>query len=670
MGLTLDLPATGWGICRRKADGTLDKAPRNPKGTRISTAKPEQWATRAAAEAAMQPGDVLSYRVNGQDDNIVPIDLDKCVKDGKLNAQARELVAVLDSYTELSASGTGLHILCRGNAPAEVANHEHGVEVYTGTTARHIALTGNHLPGTPETVRTVPDSVLADIVARYGKAKGEGTTPPVMLPDLVDVAGLLDGLNLPDYALAALNAGDFGNDRSARLQAVAAALFEAGLNAAQVLSVLVDNVHAMGIAGEHWERDPVGYLWKHHVLDAKKKARKLSADFSDLDVLATEAATSASNAEAKGTTPPAKFRITPAGVVARRPPPEWLIHGVVPRAEVGCIFGPSGSGKSFLAWYMAHCVALGGAFWGHPVTTPGNVVYAALEGAGGMGSRVRAHEQHFGVTYGDKLQVLEGSFSLLDKADVVALVAAVRGLGGDFRMVVIDTTAMATTGADENSGKDMGPVIAACKAIAAALNVLVLLVSHSGKDESKGVRGWSGQRGAMDFQICVSIDKNRNRTAILDKLKDGADAAEWPFRLEVVELGTDRYGQRVSSCVAVLDDARIGQPSARELSKPWATGKNHKAVEAALRELWTYDRHPVDPEVLQAKAVSHRKAVARATDEKIEDKTATDGVRKAIAALVGAGKLFTNQDGKLDAVGLHPTPPANLSAGILEDFFE
>ena len=669
MGLTQDLPATGWGICRRKADGTLDKAPRNPKGTRISTAKPEQWATRAAAEAAMQPGDVLSYRVNGQDDNIVPIDLDKCVTNGQLNAQARELVTVLDSYTELSASGTGLHILCRGNAPAEVANHEHGVEVYTGVTARHIALTGNRLPGTPEAVRTVPDELLAGIVARYGKAKGEGTTPPVMLPDLVDVAGLLDGLNLPDYALAALNAGDFGADRSARLQAVTAALFEAGLNDAQVLSVLVDNDYTMDVAGEHWERDPVGYLWKHHVLDAKKKARKLSADFSDLDVLATEAANSASKGINQTDTPPAKFRITPASEVARRPPPEWLIHGVVPRAEVGCIFGPSGSGKSFLAWYMAHCVALGGAFWGHPVTTPGNVLYAALEGSGGMGQRVKAHEQHFGVDYGDKLQVLEGSFSLLDKADVVALVAAVRGLGGDFRMVVLDTTAMATTGADENSGQDMGRAIAACKAIAAALNVLVLLVSHTGKDEARGVRGWSGQRAAMDFQIAVSVDKSGNRTAAVDKMKDGSDSPEWPFRLAVVELGTDRYGQRVSSCVAVLDTDRVGQPTARELSKAWATGANQKAVEASLRELWAYDRHPVDPSALQAKAVSHRKAMARGEGAAIEHKAAADRVRDAIKALLGSGRLFSHPDGKLDAVGLHTTPPANLSVEILEDFF-
>lgn len=44
-------------------------------------------------------------------DNIVVIDIDKCVTNGKLNKFARKIVNKLKSYTEISISGTGIHIV-------------------------------------------------------------------------------------------------------------------------------------------------------------------------------------------------------------------------------------------------------------------------------------------------------------------------------------------------------------------------------------------------------------------------------------------------------------------------------------------------------------------------------------------------------------------------------
>ena len=40
------------------------------------------------------------------------IDIDECVKDGVLSPLADEIVKTIDSYTELSPSGTGIHIIC------------------------------------------------------------------------------------------------------------------------------------------------------------------------------------------------------------------------------------------------------------------------------------------------------------------------------------------------------------------------------------------------------------------------------------------------------------------------------------------------------------------------------------------------------------------------------
>lgn len=91
----------------------------------------------------------------------------------------------------------------------------------------------------------------------------------------------------------------------------------------------------------------------------------------------------------------------------------------------------------------------------------------------------------------------------------------------------------------------------------------MLLIHHSGKDESKGARGWSGLRAAADAEIEV----NRNgdhRTATVTKLKDGEDGAKFAFRLVPVEIGTDADGEPIKSCIVepltVIPPGNWGEP--------------------------------------------------------------------------------------------------------------
>ena len=67
------------------------------------------------------------------------IDLDNCVDgDGEIALWALEIVRYFDSYTELSATGTGLHVIVRG----EVPNRRNGdVEVYSSK--RFFTVTGH-----------------------------------------------------------------------------------------------------------------------------------------------------------------------------------------------------------------------------------------------------------------------------------------------------------------------------------------------------------------------------------------------------------------------------------------------------------------------------------------------------------------------------------------------
>ena len=168
--------------------------------------------------------------------------------------------------------------------------------------------------------------------------------------------------------------------------------------------------------------------------------------------------------------------------------PRWVIRNVLPLDEIAMIYGESGSGKSFLALDMLCAIARGMPWRGNEVME-GAVAYVAAEGVGGAKNRIRAYMQHNGVNIEEvPFFVLGGSPNLLEKKDVKDLTASLLRLD-NLRVVVLDTVACVMPGGDENGGKDMGRVIAHCKAIHKATGALVLLIHHSGKDASKGARG-------------------------------------------------------------------------------------------------------------------------------------------------------------------------------------
>ena len=68
--------------------------------------------------------------------------------------QAAEIVQSLNSYTELSPSGTGLHILTYGQLPGKGIHT--AIEMYGQD--RFTTITTNHLAGTPATIRTATGS--------------------------------------------------------------------------------------------------------------------------------------------------------------------------------------------------------------------------------------------------------------------------------------------------------------------------------------------------------------------------------------------------------------------------------------------------------------------------------------------------------------------------------
>lgn len=231
-------------------------------------------------------------------------------------------------------------------------------------------------------------------------------------------------------------------------------------------------------------------------------------------------------------------------------PIEWLVKGIFPKQGIGAIFGPSGSGKSFLTLDLALRLAAGEDWFGRK-TRSCPVTYVMLEGEAGLRNRIEAWEQANGKMTPSNFAGVPQGFSLADRQDIEDLAVAVPKGG----VVMIDTFNRAAPGKDENSSKDMGEVLEGMKRLQKLTEGLVLIVHHTGKDAGKGMRGHSSLHAALDGAIEVRRD-GTHRSWKAAKVKDGSDDFEVPFVLDEVCLGRDADGELITSCVARFDPQR------------------------------------------------------------------------------------------------------------------
>lgn len=296
-------------------------------------------------------------------------------------------------------------------------------------------------------------------------------------------------------------------------------------------------------------------------------------DFDDItDVEVTE--TPASEALTERFTP-----IHAAVFAAQRVTTHWLIKEVIPAADLVAVYGASGSGKTFVVLDMVMAIARG-VPWRGLRTHKGRVIYVVTEGSVGFRRRLLAYAKHHDISLDDvDIFAIPDSPSLLDKKDCDALIKAIRSIGGA-RVVVLDTLAQVTAGGNENSGEDMGRALRNAAVIGRALDATVLLVHHTGKDEARGARGWSGIKGALDAELEV-VRAEDDRVLAVTKQKDGEEGAEYGFRLLQLPIDQiDEDGNPVTSCAVVEQDA-----SRRQVSRIRDLGPNERLVRDTLMAL-------------------------------------------------------------------------------------
>lgn len=248
--------------------------------------------------------------------------------------------------------------------------------------------------------------------------------------------------------------------------------------------------------------------------------------------------------------------------------PNELVQGLMTQGSLTVVYGDSNSGKTFFALSVAGAISNGSECYGRK-TEKGLVVYLASEAPGSIKTRIQALKKHHGCNF-ENLAIVPVPLNFYDgdghANDVVAMVKAVERIKGmPVRLLVGDTLARMSAGANENSGEDMGPVMARFDRVASATGAALMIIHHNGKDSAKGARGWSGIRAHIDTEIEV-VEANGVRTATVTKQRELASKGEAiGFRLEVVEMGVTKFGDVATTCVALPDDtASVATPAAKK----------------------------------------------------------------------------------------------------------
>jgi hypothetical protein len=197
--------------------------------------------------------------------------------------------------------------------------------------------------------------------------------------------------------------------------------------------------------------------------------------------------------------------------------------------------------------------------WQGKEVARGAVLYIALEGNQGAVNRVEAMRRRGILPEGSPFYLCPSPVNLLDPThpgEIVKLINAVTDNASlPVRLVIVDTLARAMAGGYENSGEDMGEAVKTIDAVRAATGAHVCIIHHCGKDTTRGGRGHSSLRAAIDTEIeVVHPEGDKYRVATIVKQRDLPTIAPLCFSLDVVEVGTNRRGKPITSCVVKSED--------------------------------------------------------------------------------------------------------------------
>lgn len=254
-----------------------------------------------------------------------------------------------------------------------------------------------------------------------------------------------------------------------------------------------------------------------------------------------------------------RFHLHSIEEVLRQATPQWLIDGVMETNTLSVLYGPPGVGKTFVGLDWALSIATGTPWLGRP-TRRGPAVYVGAEGGRSLGKRVNAWLTQRRISP----QSVEGYFvleavQLRSSAEWDLLRRQIERHNLGPALIVFDTLASCFVGGEENSAKDVGELVAACRSVEQETGAAVMLIHHTGKS-GESERGSSALRAAADVMVEISRSPRGGHVIANTKQKDAEPFTDLAIDLAPVVIGRDDVSNReMTSCVVVAreDTGRV-----------------------------------------------------------------------------------------------------------------
>jgi hypothetical protein len=558
--------------------------PEGPENEPPSEKARDTWSTfnDAISRAERDGLDGVGF-VFSKDDPYCGVDLDGCrdPDTGEIEGWAQEIIGDLDSYTEVSPSGTGVHVLVRAVLP-QSGNKKGQIEMYDSE--RYFTVTGEHLEGTPKTVRSAQQALLELHRKTFGDREMSKPTAsddenhiPKAIRKLDDDQLLRRILRSQHNVLFAQlyyggDAGDYPSASEADLALCRALAFWSGGDRERMDRMF----RTSGLMRPKWDeyRGEMTYgeltigkalegktdFWKGPNLDAHQDGE-------------AEVFTAAALEEMKF------------------PEPRWAVEGVLAEG-LSILGGRPKIGKSWLALALGSAISSGGRALGQIPTEEGDVLYLALED-----NKRRLQERMRRIMHGgpwpERLHLTNawpktgnGGLDLLDEWC---------NAHPDTRLVIVDTLARVRPirsgrgdlyAEDYKIGQDL-------KALADSHGVAVLVVHHLRKMDSDDplelLSGTLGLPGAADSVLVMKRERGRDDATLFVTGRDVEErelAVEWDEALwQWVHRGSAEEYRRSEARKDILEllEKEDEPLSPREIAE--AVGKKDTAVRQLLRSM-------------------------------------------------------------------------------------
>lgn len=531
-------------------------------GDFASSKESSTWLTYDAATALAATKGLagIGFVFNG--DGITGVDFDHCrdKETGALEPWAQKWIDRLASYTEISPSGTGLHVFVRATLPGPGRNREGSeggkIEVYDR--ARYFTVTGEHFPGTPATIEPRQD-VINDLYARLGAEPAADKAVAANTLSAADdcvVAKIEASQDSPSFHRL-FTAGETRPNRTDSENDIelAAILCRYAATDEQVERIM----RASPLRRDKWDRRGDDYLART-IRSARRKTGTTATTDGTVDA-----------------------GFVDFGTVHDAPPPAvgWLVEHIWPEGARGWIAGEAKLGKSWLALELAVCVATGEPFLGkYAIAQPGRVFYLTEESnLRNIYNRLRMILLAKGLSpdsLRDRLRLLvRKRVKLTDPSWRTRIVTAI-----DAEKPVVlflDPLRRYHDGGENDSGDLVAVLDAAAEFQERPDNhrVAVPIVHHMRKTSEANSDARAGQqmRGSSDLHAwgdaalyCTGIKDNRNVVNVEVELKDAEPPMPFVVGIEYGEpqdvlVGGEQIEMRAAAlsirAEQTMDDVRV-----------------------------------------------------------------------------------------------------------------